>query len=155
MRVKKQDSPKANLHAFPNPTLEEKVILKKVRILPFLFSPEKFHLEAGKQLQWKTQAGRVLCKRALKKATGDCLARGRGSAGCALAEEEIQDKHSSPVLEKEGKDCPKAMAWKKHFKQTHFHHVLAREQGLAYPTSPWHVLGTPEREIHYSCCRRA
>lgn len=47
------------------------------------------------------------------------------------------------------------MAWKKHFKQTHFHRVLARERGLAYPTSPWRGLGTPEREIHYSCCRRA
>lgn len=32
-------------------------------------------------------------------------------------------------------------------KQPHFHCVLAREQGLAYPTAPWHVLGTPECDI--------
>lgn len=36
------------------------------------------------------------------------------------------------------------MAWKTHFKQTHFHRVLLSERGLAYPTCPWCVLGTPE-----------
>lgn len=51
--------------------------------------------DEGYNFRWHRGRGnkqvRVLCKRASKKATGDCLARSRGSAGCALAEEEIQE----------------------------------------------------------------
>lgn len=86
-----------------------------------------------------------MCKRALKKATGDCLARSRGSAGCALAEEEIQEsrgKHGLPLLGKQGKDSVGKQWHGKPMKQPHC--AAGSQRGLAYPTSPQRALGTPE-----------